>query len=96
MTYNIIIKKENEELREEVERLKKELNILSSVIDRYLATDILDHLNFTNSITKTANHYRVDPKWLYSKIPEWDDCNERLYGLSDYKEYEYKIEDNSN
>jgi len=96
MTYNIIIKKENEELREEVERLKKELNILSSVIDRYLATDIIDHLNFTNSITKTANHYRLDPKWLYLKIPEWDDCNERLYGLSDYKEYEYKIEDNSN
>lgn len=64
------------------------LNILSRVIDQYLATDILDHLNFTDSITKTANYYGLDPKWLYSKIPEWDDCNERLYGLSDYKEYE--------
>ena len=92
MLDNITIQKENEGLREEVERLKKELNILSSVIDRYLATDILDHLNFTDSITKTANHYRLDPIWLYSKIPEWDDCNERLYGLSDYKEYEKKYE----
>ena len=96
MSENITIQKENEELREEVERLKKELNIVSRVIDLYLATDILEHLDFTNSITKTANYYGLDPKWLYSKIPEWDDCNERLYGLSDYKEYEYKIEDNSN
>ena len=92
MSDNITIQKENEDLREEVERLKKELNRICRVIDRYLATDILDHLNFTNSITKTANYYGLDPIWLYSKIPEWDDCNERLYGLSDYKEYEKKYE----
>ena len=95
MSDNICIQKENEELREEVERLKKELNRICRVIDRYLATDILDHLNHTDSIAQTANFYGLDPKWLYSKIPEWDDCNDRLYGLSDYKEYEYKIEGNS-
>ncbi len=92
MSDNICIQKENEELRTEVERLKKELNIIYRVIDRYLATDILDHLNHTDSITQTANYYGLDPKWLYLKIPEWDDCNERLYGLSDYKEYENKYE----
>ena len=92
MSDNIRLQKENEELNEQVKSLKKELDRIYRVIDRYLATDILDHLNFTNSITKTANYYRLDPIWLYSKIPEWDDCNERLYGLSVYKEYEKKYE----
>ena len=92
MSDNIRLQKDNEELNEQVKSLKKELDRIYRVIDRYLATDILDHLNFTNSITKTANYYGLDPIWLYSKIPEWDDCNERLYGLSDYKEYEKKYE----
>jgi predicted nuclease with TOPRIM domain len=88
MSDNIHLQKENVELREEVERLKKELDRIYSVFDKNFAVEILDHLNFTDSITQTANYYGLDPKWLYLKIPEWDDCNERLYGLSDYKEYE--------
>ena len=92
MSDNIHLQKENEELREEVERLKKELDRIYSVFDKNFAVEIIDHLNFTDSITQTANYYGLDPKWLYLKIPEWDDCNERLYGLSDYKEYENKYE----
>ena len=88
MSDNIHLQKENVELREEVEGLKKELDRIYSVFDKNFAVEILDHLNFTDSITQTANYYGLDPKWLYLKIPEWDDCNERLYGLSDYKEYE--------
>jgi len=93
MSDNIHLQKENEELNKQIKSLTKELDIIYRVIDRYFAVDILDHINHTNSITQTANYYGLDPKWLYSKIPEWDDCNERLYGLSDYKEY--KIEGNS-
>lgn len=92
MSHNILLQKENEDLKEEVNTLKKELDRIYRVIDEHLAVEILDHINRTDSLTKTANYYGLDPEWLYSKIPEWDDCNERLYGLSDYKEYEYKIE----
>jgi hypothetical protein len=92
MSDNIRLQKENEELREKVKSLKKELDRIYRVIDEHLAVEILDHINRTDSLTKTANYYGLDPEWLYSKITEWDDCNERLYGLSDYKEYEYKIE----
>jgi hypothetical protein len=92
MSDNIRLQKDNEELNEQVKSLKKELDRIYRVIDRYLAEDIIDHINHTDSLTKTANYYGLDPEWLYSKIPEWDDCNERLQGLSDYKEYEYKIE----
>ena len=92
MSHNILLQKENEELREEVKGLKKELDRIYRVINDNFAVDILDHINDTNSLTQTANYYGLDPKWFYSKIPEWDDCNERLYGLSDYKEYEKKYE----
>jgi hypothetical protein len=92
MSDNIRLQKDNERLNEEVKSLKKELDRIYRVIDQYFAVDILDHINNTNSITQTANYYGLAPEWLYSKIPEWDDCNERLYGLADYKEYEYKIE----
>ena len=92
MSHNILLQKENEDLKEEVNTLKKELDRIYRVIDEHLAVEILDHINRTDSLTKTANYYGLEPEWLYSKIPEWDDCNDRLYGLSDYKEYEYKIE----
>jgi len=92
MSDNSRLQKENEELINQVKSLKKELDRIYRVIDEHLAVEILDHINRTDSLTKTANYYGLDPEWLYSKISEWDDCNERLYGLSDYKEYEYKIE----
>jgi hypothetical protein len=92
MSDNIRLQKENEELIIQVKGLKKELDRIYRVIDEHLAVEILDHINRTDSLTKTANYYGLDPEWLYCKITEWDDCNERLYGLSDYKEYEYKIE----
>ena len=92
MSDNSRLQKENDELINQVKSLKKELDRIYRVIDEHLAVEILDHINRTDSLTKTANYYGLDPEWLYFKIPEWDDCNERLYGLSDYKEYEYKIE----
>jgi hypothetical protein len=92
MSDNIRLQKDNEELNEQVKSLKKELDRIYSVIDEHLAVEILDHVNRTDSLAKTANYYGLEPEWLYSKIPEWDDCNERLRGLADYKEYEYKIE----
>lgn len=92
MSHNILLQKENDDLKEEVKSLKKELDRIYRVISDNFAVDILDHINETNSLTQTANYYGLEPEWLYSKIPEWDDCNERLYGLYDYKEYQYKIE----
>jgi hypothetical protein len=92
MSHNILLQKENDDLKEEVKSLQKELDRLYTAIDEHLAVEILDHINRTDSLTQTANYYGLEPEWLYSKIPEWDDCNDRLYGLSDYKEYEYKIE----
>jgi hypothetical protein len=92
MSDNIRLQKDNEELNEQVKSLKKELDKIYRVIDEHLAVEILDHVNRTDSLAKTANYYGLEPEWLYYKIPEWDDCNERLRGLADYKEYEYKIE----
>jgi len=92
MSDNIRLQKDNEELNEQVKSLKKELYKIYRVIDQHLAVEILEHVDCTDSLAQTANYYGLNPEWLYSKIPEWDDCNDRLYGLSDYKEYKYKIE----
>jgi hypothetical protein len=92
MSDNIRLQKDNEELNEQVKSLKKELDRMYKAIDKHLAVEILEHVDCTDSLAQTANYYGLNPEWLYSKIPEWDDCNDRLYGLSDYKEYKYKIE----
>jgi hypothetical protein len=90
MNNNIL--QENNKLHEKIKYLKHELDSVYDVIDKHLANEIIQHINKTNSIKLTANYYKIDPDWIYCKIPEWDDCNDRLYHLSDYKEYLYKVE----
>ncbi len=89
MNNNIL--QENNKLHEKIKYLKNELNSVYDVIDKHLANEIIEHINKTNSIKLTANYYKIDPDWIYCKIPEWDDCNDRLYSLDDYEYHNYKI-----
>ena len=91
-TNELFLIQENNKLQEKIKYLKNELNSVYDVIDNHLAIKILEHVSITNSIKQTANYYKLDPDWIYCKIPEWDDCNDRLYNLSDYEEYLYKVE----
>ena len=61
MSHNILLQKENEDLKEEVKSLKKELDRIYRVINDNFAVDILDHINETNSLTQTANYYGLEP-----------------------------------
>jgi hypothetical protein len=93
-------------IQQELKKYKKELAILQEeyvklqiicgrkqrMIDRNLAYEILDHLNESNSITETAKKFDCAPEELFYSIPEWDDCNERLYGLDDYLVYKNRLE----
>lgn len=91
-TNELFLIQENNKLQEKIKYLKNELNSVYDVIDNHLAIKILEHVSITNSIKQTANYYKLDPDWIYCKIPEWDNCNDGLYNLSDYKEYLYKVE----
>ena len=91
-TNELFLLQENNKLQEKIKYLKNELNSVYDVIDNHLAIKILEHVSITNSIKQTANYYKLDPDWIYCKIPEWDNCNDGLYNLSDYKEYLYKVE----
>ena len=91
-TNELFLIQENNKLQEKIKYLKNELNSVYDVIDDHLANKIIEHVSKTNSIKQTANYYKLDPDWIYCKIPEWDDCNDRLYNLSDYEEYLYKVE----
>ena len=97
-------------LQEELQKYKKELAILQEeyqklqircgrkqrMIDKNLAIEILDHINESNSLTETAIKFDCAPEELFYSIPEWDDCNERLYGLTDYIVYSNKLEGRCN
>ena len=85
-------KKELAILQEEYEKLQISCGRKQRVIDRNLACEILDHINESNSITETAKKFDCAPEELFYSIPEWDDCNERLYGLDDYLIYKNRLE----
>jgi len=94
------------DLQKELEKTKKELLILQEeyiklqkrfyqkqrIIDNNIAIDILDYLNECNNLTETARKFDCDPEELFYSIPDWDNCNERLYGLEDYTIYNNKLE----
>ena len=94
----------NTNLLEELEATKRKLNILEEeykklqkrcgqkerIINNF-ACEITEYLEECNSLTETARKYNCSPEELYYCIPEWDDCNERLYGLDDYNIYNNKL-----
>ena len=95
----------NADLIQELEETKKNLNILQEeyrkLQKRYgqkerlinnFACEITEYLEECKSLTETARKFNCSPEELYYCIPEWDDCNERLYGLSDYNIYKIKLE----
>jgi hypothetical protein len=79
-------------LQEEYKKLQKSCNMKKRIIDNNIAIEILDYLNECNNLTETARKFDCDPEELFYSIPDWDNCNERLYGLEDYKFYNNKIE----
>ena len=94
------------DVHEELEQCKKELLILREDYRKldadfievrrlqvdHLATEITEYLNECNSLTETAEKFESSPEDIYRFIPEWDDCNDRLYGLDDYKMYSLRFE----
>ena len=89
-------KKELAILQEEYVKLQISCGRKQRVIDTNLAIEILDHINESNSLTETAKKFDYAPEELFYSIPEWDDCNERLYGLSDYLVYSNRLEGRCN
>jgi chromosome segregation ATPase len=78
-------------LQEEYTKLQKRCGQKERLINNF-ASEITDYLNECNSLTETARKFDCSPEELYYCIPEWDDCNERLYGLDDYNIYRNKLE----
>jgi hypothetical protein len=60
-------------------------------LDPKTIDNIIEHLCKYNNVTKTAEEFNCDPMELYSIIPVWDGCCDRLYDLEDYKIYRYKL-----
>ena len=86
------VKKELNISKEEYKKLKDKSNNKQEIIDNNIAHDILAYISKTNSLTKTAKKFQCNPCEIYSSIPCWDDCNDRLYNLDDYDLYKYKID----
>ena len=105
-----LLKKENDLLKEQNEKYKKQIEILNQLnkkldeelkkrkkqIDKHLLIDILDFLSNSNSLEKTAEYYSYDVEELYYNIPNWDGCTDRLQELDDYKKYFYEFEGRKN
>jgi len=79
-------------LQEEYKKLQKRFYQKQRIIDNNIAIDILDYMNECNNLTETARKFDCDPEELFYSIPDWDNCNERLYGLEDYIIYNNKLE----
>jgi hypothetical protein len=79
-------------LEEEHKKLQKRCEQKQLIIDKNIAFEILDYLSEFKSLTKTAEEFRCSPEELYYCIPDWDKCNDRLYGLIDYDIYKNKLE----
>ena len=100
----------NHKLQEEIELIKNELNICNEeykklkdrcnakqeIIDNNISHDILSDLGKTNNLRKTAKKFQCEPEEIYSAIPYWDDCLDRLYKLEDYELYHYKLDGREN
>ena len=84
-------KKELLILQEEYIKLKKNCDRKKRIIDNNIAIEIIEYLNECNNLTQTAKNFDCDPEELFYSIPDWDNCNERLYSLEDYKFYNNKI-----
>ena len=90
------MKKENETLKQLIQRLetelidsKKQIRQLKEIIDERnndMALEILEYFNRCNSIRKTARKYDMDMEELYEIIPEWDGCRDGLQSADDYDE----------
>jgi len=78
-------------LQEEYKKLQKSCNMKKRIIDNNIAFEILDYLNECNNLTETARKFDCDPEELFYSIPDWDNCNERLYGVEDYSIYNNKL-----
>ena len=84
------LQKELDILQEEYTKLDKRYDDKQSIINNNLAVDMIDYLNECNSLEETAEYFNYDVLELFRLIPEWDGCNDRLYGLDNYKYYLYK------
>jgi predicted nuclease with TOPRIM domain len=73
-------------LQEEYKKLQKRFGQKERLVNNF-ACEITEYLEECYSLTETPRHFNCSPEELYYCIPEWDDCNERLYGLDDYKFY---------
>ena len=82
-------------LQEEYTKLQKRCGQKERIINNF-ACEITEYLEECNSLTETARKFNCSPEELYYCIPEWDDCNERLYGLDDYNIYRNKLEGRCN
>jgi len=79
-------------LDEEYKKLHERCEQKQRIIDKNIASEILDYLSECNSLTKTAEEFRCSPEELYYCIPDWGNCNDRLYGLDDYNIYRNKLD----
>ena len=84
------LQKELNILQEEYTKLDKRYNDKQNIINNNLAVDMTEYLNECDSLEKTAEYFNYDVLELFTWIPDWDDCNDRLYGLDNYKYYLYK------
>ena len=84
------LQKELDILQEEYIKLDKRYDDKQKIINNNLAVDMTDYLNECDSLEETAEYFNYDVLELFTWIPDWDDCNDRLYGLDNYKYYLYK------
>ena len=84
------LQKELDILQEEYTKLDKRYDDKQSIINNNIGVDMIDYLNECNSLEETAEYFNYDVLELFTWIPDWDDCNDRLYGLDNYKYYLYK------
>ena len=85
------VKKELNILKEQYNKLKKRSSAKQELIDNNLADDIKSYLSETKNLTETAKEFQCDPSEIFYSVPCWDDCNDRLYALDDYVYHNYKI-----
>ena len=76
------VKKELNILKEEYNKLKKRSSAKQELIDNNLADDIKLYLSKTNNLTETAKKFQCDPFEIFYSVPCWVSLAQRACDLA--------------